>query len=448
MKMDLTRCEVISQPTQIFLDPRRLSSTSGTTAPSGSVTIHSPDNVLVLRYTRGGEMEIQAALSTLDALEPASVWLTAEEGINGGASLGFSRSLRREYLAWTIRIVVFDPTWSMSAIDAATQGMLSQPDFPLESFVDAEGHVLMTQIQHTAPPSSPLAFDAHVPWRLEGTQLHQSPIPAIPEQHVAAEVIGLEPLRVAGVWAFLGKTTHSSRRVVGVTSGPLSSHVVIHEDCVMEVDSSNQDALDAPSVLAATVLALAIGPWRFSHQKYLRATKVLITHKDTEMGSQLIQVCAAHDLAVTALSASPTPVELETCYQARPTVILSGAVDAGDVQVLRSLLASGGRLLLWNDVENGASSLVAGDPIVVGDAMRCAIAKEGSRQIRFAPLMELVPSASTLLVSDSLFDPHKSYLLIGGVGNLGAAIAHWMYEVRFYMLFTSDHSSDSCIWQP
>ena len=148
---------------------------------------------------------------------------------------------------------------------------------------------------------------------------------------------------------------------------------------------------------------------------------------------ELRDICTDLGLKAT-LVGSLEKADVAPSYLNKPDFILSGSLEKKDATVLRSLLSSSrGRILLWNDAEEGLTGIIANEPWVVGDALRASLKYHNTRATPSIPIIrpsQLLPSeSSNASLSVSLFDAQKSYVLIGGIGSLGLYMALWMYKV-------------------
>ncbi|PPR01836.1 hypothetical protein CVT24_001782 [Panaeolus cyanescens] len=81
--------------------------TEGYVATFWELRTRHPEEGFVYAYSFGNEMDLQWELSGLNVLQKLNIWITATEGRDGGAAQGVTRALRREYVSWTVRLVIF-----------------------------------------------------------------------------------------------------------------------------------------------------------------------------------------------------------------------------------------------------------------------------------------------------------------------------------------------------
>ena len=427
---------------------KRLSSGSGTTTPSHSGTESvtgestapsSDDNVsaLILDYVRGEEIKLQTTLATLDVSEPLSLFFVAQGEFDGNAATGFTRSLRREYPSWTIRVATFDSSWPTVRVAQAWRELLSFEGKEVELQVDAEGSVLVPRIELSEPPASHVPLSLDQPWTLENGEVVQVDIPRRSKGHVVVQVSGVTP-NSAGIWQFVGKVDGSSVPVIGITAKPISSHVQAHKGSIVELRSGLASPA-MPPLIASTILALALSPLAFAQPERIETAQVLIHDPQGELGQEIRDICTSLGLEAILIGGLGR-AELAPSYLKKPDFILSSSRERRDLTILRSLLAPDlGQMLPWNDPEEGVAGITTKQPWILGDALRASLEYHHTHGTPHAslsrPLQFLPPDISTASSSVNLFDSHKSYLLVGGIGSLGLYMALWMYKVLSFISF-------------
>ena len=422
-------------------------------SPFTGVLARSDDeHILILEYVRGEEMKLQAAITPLDVNEPWSILIVAEEGISGSASLGFSRSLRKEYPIWTVRVAVFASSWTLSQRAQASRDILSMETTDLEIAVNADGSVSVPRINTSEPPPAHVPFDPTQPWVLENRRLTQIYPPKAQDDSFVVHVSGVTPSH-RDVWAFIGTIEGVPKPVVGISSAPLSSHIQMHRDSVVELDGPVFSDAHCPPILASTLLALVVGTQALLRPQRLKGRTLLLAvdREDSRLGSEIEAIGVELGMTVTRLS-SLADDQLRPFYLQPPHYILSGIHEARSVTILRSLVPSSGRILLWNSPDAGIAHLAATEPWTLGDAIRSALIRHSEtaswKSVPFVPCLELLDKSFTIAsVSGDMFDPHKSYLLVGGIGSIGLQVTLWMYEVSVLIPLASldDKTNDPCI---
>ncbi|KAM5543754.1 hypothetical protein V8D89_002371 [Ganoderma adspersum] len=420
---------------------KRLSSGSGMTTPShsgtesvtGESTAPSSDDdvsTLVLDYVRGEEIKLQDTLATLDVSEPLSLLFVAQGEFDGNAATGFTRSLRREYPSWIIRVATFDSSWPTVRVAQASRELLSLARKEVELRVDADGSVLVPRIELSEPPASHIQLSLDQPWTLENGEVVQVDLPHPTKAHVVVQVDGVPP-NSAGIWQFVGKVDGSSVPVIGIATKPISSHVEAHKGSVVDLGSGSASPA-VPPLIASTILALALSPLAFAQPERIEGAQVLIHDPQGELGQEIRDICAS--LGVEAILVGGLGrAELAPSYLKKPDFILSSSRERKDLTILRSLLSPGlGQMLAWNDPEEGVAGITTKQPWIVGDALRASLEyhnTHGTPYVSLSPPSQfLPPEISTASSSVNLFDSNKSYLLVGGIGSLGLYMALWMYK--------------------
>ena len=435
-----TRYELVLQPTERRVKRVHAAQPHGRTSPisdassdSGYATTEgeksSTDlNARIVEYVRGRELELQRFFAKVDPLAPLSLWFTAAAGLDGDASLGFSRSIRREYRSWNVHDVVFDGSWSQEERNAAVHQLAVDPHCEDELSVDADGLVSAPRILQSVPPAEKAPFKANEPWVYADGSLKQVSAPHVAEDHVLVNVTGVAQ-KFGDAWSFVGRVEGKKSPVVGLVIGELSNVVVAHVGSL--VDFAPRAGL-VPHVFAYAVAGSTLGPAALSNPTRLAKSKVVVTHADTALGSEIVAAYRRFGVQVLTLSEKASLSEVRAAVSQKPTYVVSGAIGSSDNVFLNDLLHSRDfKTFDWLDAHRGLKALLAEDPWSVGDVLRLTLDKytEYSEVVR-EPL-ELIdtPLPAEVPIATDLFNEKKSYLLIGGIGSLGLQIALWMYEV-------------------
>ena len=394
-------------------------------------------DILIFDYLRGKEMEVQHKIAHRDALQPLSLFFVSADSLDGDAAQGFARSLRKEYPVWTIYVAAFDHSWTQKQRIHAAMELTEMKTTELEMRVDADGSISVPRIQPSDTPIQTTPLDLTKPWTIDGSQVAQVSLPyPVPQDHVVVHVDQVDRHH-SNPWTFIGTSDTYSRPVVGISVGAIASHLVVHEDSLAEVDQDLLQDNAGVAILAVTLVVLAVGTHTFSRPNRLVGKRVVVVEHDCELRDEIEQVCCSlrmSSLSVTTLSRD----DLESCYHLKPQYILSGTHDPATINILRSLVAPGGRLLLWNHPDCGIESIAVSAPAELGEALKHAATYRINSSPAYVPITSLLPDLSYLTIrAPSLFDPEKAYLLIGGIGSLGMHMALWMYEVRPPFVFMS-----------
>ena len=140
------RFDVTYRPTGISVPPLSLTSNGSARVHDAAYHLVSENaelefETVVVPYVRGAEMDIQRTIMKLDTFQPLSLFLFAKAGVHGDAVQGFSRSLRKEYPIWTIRVAVFDGEWRAARREQASKALAAMETEELEMYVDKDGQV-------------------------------------------------------------------------------------------------------------------------------------------------------------------------------------------------------------------------------------------------------------------------------------------------------------------
>lgn len=396
---------------------------------------------LTVHFSRGNEMDIQAKLSSLDREMPETVWISATSGVNGAAARGFSRSLRREMISWDIRLVLFPMEWS-SEMRLLSVSYLSKAEIgQQEMVVDKTGAISVPKFRESAPPQERL-LNKNPRWQvLANKKLSYTVLPSVPEDSLLVEFETLSEDE-GGLRGFVGQVVggaHGGSKVVGVTDQPLSNFAIVHEGWVVPLPTTVSDIhrqLLPAFALGAVVAALALGTSAIAQPTRLKKSQVLIAGSNGPISPSVSYILSSlgvkHEITN---GVTPDLVKKLAAYK----FVVSGTRDKEEAQILRSALPSQLSLFLWNDSTSGIRSAINQHAWLVSDAITVLLGQfaltDSDADLRTlkaaAPKSYLdAIQVSGLDASQSLFDPGKTYLLIGGIGSLGVHVALWMYQVR------------------
>ncbi|CCM05253.1 uncharacterized protein FIBRA_07463 [Fibroporia radiculosa] len=406
--------------------------------PNGSVGTHDKrllpnvtrldKSTFAIEYKRGFEIDLQKLITSLDSMTPVALWFISSEGLDGDASLGFTRSLRREYLSWLVRSVVFDNTWTGDERIQVIGTLMSEDRCEDEISVRSDGSIFVPRIVEAAAPPTSSVFNPDKPWKYEQSMLKQISLPDVPDDHVLVRVTGF--ISSAGrLWAFIGHVDGVSNLVAGITSGDLTTAVVAHIGSVVHL--SSLDTKFVPDLLACVIAGLAVGPASFMQPHRLKKTQIIVTHSDMELGSRIVEIFQQLGLQVSALSSRALVPEVKHALSNDSSLVVVGSSASSETHIADTFLRSkSSRIFVWHDSTCGVERTLEDDPWAVGDVLRFALSKCLEPSVPVVPPLQLVddPLSAEVPNASNLFDSAKSYLLIGGIGSLGLQIALWMYK--------------------
>jgi hypothetical protein len=406
------------------------------TAQPVQITLAHGDSPVVLSYSRGTEMALLKKISGYSASTPMSIWVTAIDGPDGDCATGFTRALRREYLAWSLRTIVFPAGWSALEIQRGIGGLTSILDNETELKVDSLGMVHVPKITLSLPPSRLVPFQPDLPWSLDNSTVIQvsHPDPATPND--ISVLIDAISLQEGKLWGFLGRLTECNTPVVGIHYGPVTNIITTHPSALVPVPDATSNDISGPSGLALAISVIALEPSCFKNPIFI-TEQVLITHADTKLGQQLVAICTKRGLKVSTLSKGVVGFDKTLVDSAPFGVIISGSQIPEEIDTLSRALSLHGRLFLWNDWKTGLPFIILKQPWLIGIAIRLALQVLGSdgchgSLTRLEDVIDVKPGELVPLRT-RLFDCRKAYILVGGMGSLGLQIAQWLYQVGYIL---------------
>ncbi|KAJ6492508.1 ketoacyl-synt-domain-containing protein [Mycena vitilis] len=427
--------ELVSQRTELLLEPRDLSPDSDfaeTRLPLQPFsTVGSKPKRLVVEYFRGQEISMQFRLRGYSPDDPLLLWVVAMAGIDGDAALGFTRSLRREYKDWVVRLAIFHSSWSRTEIQSVLRLLEDQsPD--LEFFVDTAGAVYIPRITLAPPVSTPsVPFDPSRSWSFDGATVRHVVLPSPYEGHEALEVLAISESH-DGFWNFLGRSTDSVQLKMGFSPMPITNQVLIHRGAVVDLLEELPDVVtkDLPDAVCLAAAVLAIGIHTFNNPSRLR-NPLLVTHADTVVGSKILSLYSAKGIVAEAISQHATPGELAALQGNKYEAIVSGYPAGLFNGLLQRCTVRAGRVFTWNDPTSGIHCAFRDEPWSVGDAIRSAlpyVTNETKIAMKLPAEILSVCPGTQVPTDDHILSNSRVHLLLGGIGSLGMRIALWMYQ--------------------
>ncbi|OSX62600.1 hypothetical protein POSPLADRAFT_1055973, partial [Postia placenta MAD-698-R-SB12] len=403
---------------------------------AASRTLFEEEAAFTFNYTYGGEIDLQWDLSGLNPSEELDIWVLAVEGRDGGLAAGLLRALRREYVTWTIRLVTFPDTFTeemkkehLLRLPAA---MKNEP----EIMISPEGDFLVPRLV-PIPSSVPeeyarcKALDEDVPPGKVLVDIRFS----YTSSSCSAVIGTIKKSRAAS----LAAGTH----VVGILdcAPPQCSTVdpdVLHPVSVDILNLGTTAAIGLLGFLSA-VLAPGLCTFNFKHLKRLQSMRILLTHADSPIGRAIAFLYSAFKIEVLQFHQNATMLELARAGTDGFHLIISGYAESetAHIRLLRSLLRSGrGKMFMWNTAGGDIVDILQRDPYLIQDALTVAapLLEQHATLLHFTPSSPLSPVLnavdSSLHTPDriTLFHADKTYLVIGGIGNIGAHLCKYMYE--------------------
>ncbi|KAJ7661571.1 acyl transferase domain-containing protein [Mycena polygramma] len=384
------------------------------------------ENSFLFIYELGDEMQLQWEFSGLNPSQELNIWILASEGLDAAAGLCLTRALRREYLFWDIRFASFPNTFS----EAMRHNCLCSLPFCMNAEPDIIFSALGVPL---VPRLVPLVFPSTTKLPSPGLHLRQDEAvvqilhsSAYPDfSAFVASVVELGPGTPDSEFK-LGSL------VVGFRHPSSGSAIDLGQTCSVPTASFplNQSSVGRLPGVAASVLAPGLGLWSRPHR--LRRLSILITHCDTAIGSTISGIYGREGLKFLPVNADATILNLARRGHGTFDLIISGYEDKVHVQILRTLLRpSTGKLFLWCQE---LPRVLQKDPCTIGDALRVAVSRGFLTSSVDAGDGSLAPSIFSGPIDPpapslrAVFDAKKTYVILGGIGSLGASVAVYMAQ--------------------
>ncbi|KAF8157648.1 hypothetical protein K438DRAFT_1777141 [Mycena galopus ATCC 62051] len=446
------------------------------------------DLTLTRHFEAGDEVALVQFIKGRDSTRPYTLWLHTDTRTKNSRLTGIVRSLRREFSVWTVKLVLFEFPWAgAQQAKYIAEHLFSFPWIDAEILVDIEGCIRVPRVVAAAPPPIVQTRDSHS-IELDDSRVWRSyPSPLNPcEIEVQTAFLGVSPIfpgfcEFSGTVTALGScvidTNLLGQSVVGVTRAPLGTTVVCKEaQVVPPPDGPSPDSaasLTGGLVLASPVVTPALSglPERALILLHFGSTSAaaLATHRylkhqgfesvmitATNPSSSYVYDARQHDIwsahAREEFIAGAEGVDLVFNFDSDPDV-------AGES--IQLLCGNGTFVQVGANPRTRFTSghhyfFVDADTIYRGLSVKCALKSLGSLPIPAANKIDILylqaetgrissPTPNQVLDMTSLdesltiyrggiidgtstFNPRAMYVLIGGIGGLGIALARCLVE--------------------
>ncbi|KZV91528.1 hypothetical protein EXIGLDRAFT_769873, partial [Exidia glandulosa HHB12029] len=396
---------------------------------------HIPSHYLIA-FVHGEEIQLQRDIATLDEADDLTLWFTAPVGVEADAAIGFTRSFRREYPAWNVYCVSFASSVSVTAVREATIRLVSLPTLENEMSIDERGTIRVPRVTEIAKPRRDATFDPRRPWELRGaTVFHVStPLPYDGEVIVDVDLLSESDDAVRG---FMGRRRVDGARVAGVVLPHPTNILCAPSSYFCPVPDLPATHLARLPIIAMVVCGLALGHRLLDAAKDLKRMSIIVFPSDTSTGQSIVQVLTLAGAHVTSIPSTKSDYDIALVHTGSADIVLCGHTDAAKVAVSREMLLESGTLFCWNHAVDGIPGTLKHRPWLIASALSTLLTTVVDRIATLSPLAyespdailrRTSPAAVAGLVHEQLFDPRRAYVLVGGIGSLGAQIALWMYR--------------------
>jgi hypothetical protein len=406
--------------------------------------------IVVLPFVHGNEMAIQKELLAHSHSDPLVLWLTATKEEHGPAAIGFSRSLRREFLGWQVHLTLFDSAWLLEQHEELILGQILSMNVETETFVDADGTICVPRVTHAVAPSIDHSFNEDQPWSMKKRELIQHDYPPTRKAHILVDIdvisSGEGDLR-----AYIGVVRNSERLVMGIMSGEVTNVISAPERAVVDLPASFKGLTDGPPLLAAVTIAIGLDVRALEVPLYTSKEVVIVTHSDTAIGFSIVALLKGVGYKIHPVPSTVSRHELAELRKLDAAFVFSGYTDRATLSMLEASSHEGSNSVFsWNNDCTGVLKTLQSRPWVIGNTLRSVLPLLESGDYpreKFSKPIDIVKAtfADSQLMSKNeckLFNSEKTYLLVGGIGSLGCLIALWMYQVRWIFYLSTSTKSD------
>ncbi|KAJ7363860.1 acyl transferase domain-containing protein [Mycena albidolilacea] len=365
----------------------------------------------IFDYVFGREIALQWYFSGLNVLQKLDVWVLADHP----AALGLTRAIRFEYPSWNIRLVLFPPSFPAATRRDIVQKLPYSARHEPELLISQAGETLVSRLVpfHQLPRHDPL------------------------RQNLLSSDSRCCSLTIAGTTGFIAEakalvTDTEKTWVMGLVPdtnpGQTAQFLTIPETLV----TYQLRAIEVFHALVSAILAL-------NQASVLIPTstlRILLTHSDTSYGQAIEFLFSARGHEVTRIPESILLSELATVSEQDFDLVISGYSNQEHVQILKLLARPLATVFLWNFPGQGVSTALKFVPSMFLNGHTQALC---SSPFPTSPSIGSNGSVS-LRPNPLIFSQEGYYLLIGGIGHVGARIALYLYQNGARHIVTTSRS--------
>ncbi|KAJ3729806.1 hypothetical protein C8R42DRAFT_637954 [Lentinula raphanica] len=385
----------------------------------------SQEDTCVLFYNYGQEYKIQQEFSNFNVLQNLDIWLIGTHCWSGSALWGFARTLRQEYLCWTIHAVMLPSVMPKETWTVWLHSIPAYATKELDIMFNQDGIA-------TVPRLLPLP----------DCRINDVTVLVAPDLHNSCN-IGIKVLSYSTVGkatGFIASVTepnsHAQWRgshVAGIQLDPIKASIVVNVTSVTHIPAASL-TISPTAILGSVIAITAVGINEFAKTKN-SAISALVTHADAIIGQYICQLYAFFGINTVAMPTSARFVDFAANGYRKYDVVVSGYEDALHNTFLQSLLKpNSGHLFSWNGSSCSFVSTLLQNPYLTNEAISLVISTPGLDWITTGSDLDTtftdhLPATMSLLVTASpKFDTNGVYILLGGIGSLGVHIALFMYK--------------------
>ena len=379
------------------------------------ITESTDSEPVFLPYTFGQEMALQQKILALDATKPLQLWIVAEDGIDGDSVTGLTTCLVKEYSSWEFHSAIFPPHFDH---DRRKETVLTHRNWLKNEAVvrfDAQGMPHVPKIFYAAPPEIE-----------EGSTDHNATTP-LQEGYVSISISSRSSsfLSYHGFvgWVLESKCTNfqSGDIVAGVAKGVATNHITCSAGCIISVNEGTNTSVLADHSFALVVASIILGPERGPDASTNAPPLKVVLANDDDLSKDLFTLLSlVPDLATVSRHDTPLDSQFD--------VVVSSLEES---EIHPEFACWGNNIFLWDQI---ISNMLDESPWRVGYfvGMALRLFESVMPELNHNLSCSLRPGSQKLSESSqstTLFNPKKSYILIGGCGDLGVHLALWMYQV-------------------
>ncbi|KAJ3729804.1 hypothetical protein C8R42DRAFT_637953 [Lentinula raphanica] len=239
----------------------------------------SQEDTCVLFYNYGQEYKIQQEFSNFNVLQNLDIWLIGTHCWSGSALWGFARTLRQEYLCWTIHAVMLPSVMPKETWTVWLHSIPAYATKELDIMFNQDGIA-------TVPRLLPLP----------DCRINDVTVLVAPDLHNSCN-IGIKVLSYSTVGkatGFIASVTepnsHAQWRgshVAGIQLDPIKASIVVNVTSVTHIPAASL-TISPTAILGSVIAITAVGINEFAKTKN-SAISALVTHADAIIGQYICQ---------------------------------------------------------------------------------------------------------------------------------------------------------------
>ncbi|KAJ6492293.1 hypothetical protein C8R45DRAFT_1137473 [Mycena sanguinolenta] len=361
------------------------------------------NSLRILQYSFGKEMELRTLLDDIVQTDHLHLYVVASGGRDADAAVGLCATLARELPFWTLSLAIFECPIHLSQCHQliARHGGLFERGEPVVYF-PREGTPRVLRVVPSPPPAT--IPDNH-------------PLVLGDADHLVVDIISSDATTTS-VHGFVGRVAASHHPsyatgdiVLGITNQKMPSSLVVHLGCIASWPSDHKPPTPE-DILKFAVNALIRDYLPTGRGRTGRCIRVLVAPDDefmtgilTENSGLILVQCDFRD----------------DCPSRSVDVLVTDSDTSSRYPHLRHWVPRSGRFIVWDTILCENMTARTWD---IAHALDLCVPELVAASELHGHSPREISIASPNEFYSPLFRHDKSYIVLGGIGGLGADLAH------------------------